>query len=124
MAAGDLCAVADVQAYLSLPSTQDAPLIQTLITNASAFVSNYANLNFPATNYTETRNGHGGAVLPFRQYPVNSVSSLTVAAQAIPAADPTKPCGFGYFFDEQFLYLRDGVFPRGVQNVVIVYNAG
>lgn len=124
MAIGDLCAVADVQAFLSIPDTQDPDLLQTLVTNASAFVSNYANLNFPAASYTDTRSGHGGAKLPFLQYPVTGITSLTINAQAIPAADPTKAYGFGYFFDDQFLYLRDGVFPRGVQNVVVTYSAG
>jgi hypothetical protein len=124
MAVGDLCAVADVQAYLSLADTQDQDLLQTLVTNASAFVSNYANLNFPATSYTETRNGHGGSELPFLQYPVTGVTSLTISGRSIPAADPTTAYGFGYLYDDQILYLRNGVFPRGPQNVVIVYSAG
>lgn len=124
MATGDLCAVADVQAYLSLQNTQDTALLQTLVTNASAFVSTYADLNFPAATFSETRNGHGGAKLPFLQYPVTAVSSVTIGGQPIVPADPTKACGYGYLFDEQFLYIRDGVFPRGAQNVVINYSAG
>jgi hypothetical protein len=122
MATGDLCASADVQAFLSLAAGQDDALLQTLCTNASAFVINFLNRNLLTASYTETRNGVGGDRLAFRQYPVTAVASVVIDGVTVPLS--TSPAQFGYVFDEEMLYLRGGVFPRGVQNVAISYTAG
>jgi len=122
MATGDLCQVADVKAFLSITGSSDDALLQTLVTNASAFVNNYCNRNLLSASYIEPRNGVGGDRLPFRQYPVTNVASVTIDGQTIPAS--ASPHGFGYVFDDDMLYLRGGLFPRGVQNVVIAYTAG
>ncbi|MGN6383654.1 MAG: hypothetical protein ACTHMK_13710 [Dyella sp.] len=122
MAAGDLCAPSDVQAFLSLAAGQDDALLQTLCTAASAFVLSALNRNLLAASYSETRNGHGGDRLPLYQYPVTAVSSVTIDGVAIPPA-PTALAS-GYVFDENMLYLRGYCFSRGVQNVVIAYTAG
>lgn len=122
MAAGDLCAVADVKTFLSLTTTTDDALLQSLITSASAFVGNYVNHNLLSASYTETRNGHGGDRLPFREYPVTAVSAVTLDGAAVPLS--TTPSQYGYLFDDRTLYLRCGRFCRGVQNVVISYTAG
>ena len=122
MAVGDLCAVADVQAFLSLPSNQDTALLQTLVTNASAFLSNYLNRNLLTASYVETRNGLGGDRMPFFEYPVTAVSSLTIDGVTVPVS--TGPNVYGYVFDDRMLYLRNGRFCRGAQNVVISYTAG
>jgi uncharacterized phiE125 gp8 family phage protein len=118
----DLCAVADVQAYLNLSSGQDNALIQTLITNASAFIDNYCNRTLLSNSYTETRNGQGGTEMPFRQYPVSAVASLTIDGQAVlPSPGAYQR---GYLFDDEMLYLIGYCFRRAPQNVVIVYTAG
>lgn len=124
MATGDLCTVSDVKAFLDIPAgttTNDA-LLQTLVTNASSFVNNMVNRNLLSASYTETRNGVGGDRLPFREYPVTAVASVAIDGRAIQPS--TSPEGFGYVFDDTMLYLRCGIFPRGVQNVVIQYTAG
>lgn len=122
MATGDLCQVADVKAFLSIANTTDDALLQTLVTNASAFVGNYINRVLLSADYTETRNGLGSDRMAFRQYPVSAVTSVTVDGRSIPVAP--SPHAFGYVFDDTMLYLRNGVFPRGVQNVAIAYTAG
>jgi hypothetical protein len=122
MATGDLCQVADVKAFLSITGSTDDTLLQTLVTNASAFVNNYINRNLLSADYVETRNGLGSDRIAFRQYPVSAVASLVVDGCTI--LPPVSPHGFGYLFDDTMLYLRNGFFPRGVQNVVISYTAG
>ncbi len=121
-AAGDLCDVADVQAFLSLNAGQDIALLQTLITNASAMVMNMLNRNLLQATYSETRNGVGSDRMAFHEYPVSAVSSVTLDGVAVPLS--TGPNVYGYVFDEKMLYLRNGRFCRGVQNVVIGYTAG
>jgi hypothetical protein len=122
MATGDLCAVADVQAFLSLNAGQDDALLQMLVTNASAFLSNYLNRNLLTASYVEARNGVGGDRMPFWEYPVTAVASLTIDGVAVPVS--TGPNVYGYVYDDKMLYLRHGRFCRGVQNVVISYTAG
>jgi hypothetical protein len=123
MAAGDITTVAAVQQFLSIADvTQDAALLQTLVSGASAFVLNYLNRNLLTAAYVETRNGHGGDTLPLYQSPVTAVTSLVInGATILPA---TSPYGPGYVFDSAAIYLRQGAFTRGVQNVVIGYTAG
>lgn len=123
MATGDLCAVEDVQAYLSLPAGQDAVLLQNLISNCSAFVLGYLNRKYFSATYTEKRNGHGGSVLALKEYPITAVTSVVVDNVAVLAAIPGQCSGF--VFDDHFVYLLgDQVFCRGAQNVTIVYTGG
>lgn len=122
MAAGDLCAPSDVQAFLSLAAGQDDALLQTLCTAASAFVLSALNRNLLEATYTETRNGHGGDRLPLYQYPVTAVSSVTIDGVAIPPAPGALASG--YVFDDKMVYLRGYCFSCGAQNVVIEYTAG
>ncbi|MGH8158372.1 MAG: phage head-tail connector protein [Rhodanobacter sp.] len=119
----DLCAVADVQAYLNLSSNQDNALLQTLITNASAFIDNYCNRTLLSNVYTETRNGTGGESMSVRQFPVTAITSLTIDGQTInPATSFHTP---GFVWDEDMIYLRGGLrFCRGAQNVTFTYTAG
>jgi uncharacterized phiE125 gp8 family phage protein len=118
----DLCTVADVQAYLGLPSGQDAALIQTLVTAASVLIQSYLGYNIASATYTETRSGHGRESLALRNGPVTAIQSLTVGAttqSASPGYDQT-----GYSFDGGRVYLSNGVFSCGIRNISITYTAG
>jgi hypothetical protein len=118
----DLCTVEDVTSYLSLSDGQDTDLIQNLITNASAFIDNYCNRVLLSNDYTETHNGTGGDELPFRQFPVSAVASVSIDGQPVTLSTSTSSSGF--VWDDWTLYLRGYCFPRGAQNVTISYTAG
>jgi hypothetical protein len=122
MAAGDLCTPADVQAFLSLAAGQDAALLQTLCTNASAFVLNFINRNLLSASYTETRNGNGGDRMPLYQWPITDVASVSIDGVTVPLS--TGASAPGYVADDTTLYLRGYRFCQGVQNVVVSYTAG
>ena len=124
MSAGpnDLCSVADVQAYLGVPSGQDAALLQTLVTGASAAIQSYIGFNVALATYTETRSGHGRCSLALRNGPVTAIQSLTVGTTA---QSPSIGYGqAGYNFDTDRVYLTDGVFDFGIRNIEITYTAG
>lgn len=123
-AAGDLCTVADVQAFLSLGAGQDTALLQSLITSASAFIDSYCNRNLVKADYTERRNGQGNSKIKLKEWPINSVTSVTIDDVAIPLS--TKVSMDGYVFDDKWVYLRGDCnsFTPGALNVVIMYNAG
>lgn len=122
MAAGDLCAATDVQAFLSLAAGQDDALLGVLCTRASAFVQNMLNRKLLTASYTGTFSGRGNNRIGLPNYPITAVASVTVDGVAIPAA--TGALDAGFLFDENLVYLRGYCFSRGVQNVVIVYTAG
>lgn len=133
-----LCALADVKSYLGITSTTQDALITTLIGNASAFIERFCGRIFEQATYTETRNGNNASAIFCRQTPIISVTSVTIDGIAVPEApDATS---YGFVYDDHIVYLRGdapmrlpGVpssrgyprsFCRGVQNVVLVYEAG
>lgn len=122
MAAGDLCAIADVKEFASITTGNDDALLTSLITNASALVNSLTNRNLMSASYTERFNGRGGSRQGLSNYPVTAVASVTVDGVSIPAA--TGQTDSGFLFDEHLVYLRGYVFCRGVQNVEITYTGG
>src|SRR5689334_3300596 len=75
----------------------DDALLNTLIDQSSTDILNYLDRKTCLKNtYTEYYDGIGGRKLLLRQWPVLSVSSLTVDGIAISAASPPDD---GYFVD-------------------------
>ena len=109
-------------------------LLSRLITACSAFIESWLNRTIAQANYTETRNGTGGAQMILDNYPVTAVSAVTVDGIAVPVRPPLGAGSSGvytfngspggYVFDDQSVMISGGCFPRGFQNVVISYTAG
>jgi hypothetical protein len=114
-----------LKAWLKIPqdeSAADVPLTE-LITRASGFILQYLGRDVLfAAAVTETRNGNGLNFLLTRSYPVNSVTSVTVDGAVIPQA--TSATMAGWVFSKYAIQLRGYYFNRGIQNVVLVMNAG
>jgi hypothetical protein len=137
MASNDLVALADVKAWLDVTTGDDDDLLNRLITQVSratlAFLDRAAIL--PAT-YVETRDGANDSEVMLRQWPVTSIASLAIDGVAIAPAPPLvpgTPRQSGYVLEPadlappghmQRLALRGGIFPAGVQNVIVTYSAG
>ena len=109
-------------------------LLSRLITACSKFIESWLNRTIASVAYTETHNGNGGQTLILNNYPVTQVASVTVDGIVIP---PRPPLGAGssgvYTFngspggwinDDQSVMIAGGCFPRGFQNVTVVYAAG
>ncbi|MGH7191755.1 MAG: hypothetical protein ACREF0_21495, partial [Acetobacteraceae bacterium] len=130
----DLCDLASAKAYivpaLSATTASDA-VLGAIISGVSRSIEAYLGRELMAQTWTEMRNGTGQQRLALKSFPVIVVTSLTIEANAIPAAGkpPTESWG-GYTFDDRFVYVSPGYlgypnyFPRGAQNVQIVYSAG
>jgi hypothetical protein len=118
----DLTTVADVQAWLNLQPSQDADVLQRLVSAASVMIQSYIGYNIAPTAYRDVRSGNGRNVLFLKCRPVISVESVTVGNVA-QVASPAygKP---GYAFDEDSVYLTGGAFSPGFKNVSIAYTAG
>lgn len=114
-------------AYTSggLASVSDS-LLSRLITAVSTYVQSWMNRKIPRMTYVETRNGLGGPVMLLKNFPVLSVSALTVDGVAMTPRGPISPYvpgPTGYTFDDISIQLPCG-FPRGFQNVTVTYDAG
>jgi hypothetical protein len=128
MAVGDLATLADVKAWLQtgqnpFPATDDA-LLTRLITAASQFIQDWLGRQIASGDWQEVRDGGGGQVLAFANFPVSAVSSLSIDGLAIPPAPSDGGFGAGYVFTPTELALRGYVFTRRRQNVIVTYTAG
>jgi len=133
MAAGDLCQLADVQAWLpSAPTASPGVnLISQLITAASRAICAYCGRGqFTAQSYTDTYDGAGKTWMLLRQWPVLSVTAigLTQCGVITTITDPTTfqveapiPAGGA---QRLTLIAPHLYFPRGRGNVQITYQAG
>lgn len=126
MAFGDLTTFEAVQKWLEvnqgqLPSS-DWDLARDLITEVSDYIHAWLNRFIPVADYEEIRDGTGGAVLIFANFPVISVASVNVdTIEILPAATVITP---GYSFNDAAVAIRGRPFTRGMQNVVLRYTAG
>ncbi|HEX6441485.1 MAG TPA: phage head-tail connector protein [Stellaceae bacterium] len=128
MAYGDLCTLADVKAWLQtgpnpFPSTDDA-LLSRLIAAASQFIESWLGRPVLSADWLELRDGSGGQVISFANFPVTAVLSLSIDGLAIAPAPPDGGFGAGYSFTATELALRGYVFARRSQNVIVAYTAG
>lgn len=128
MAFGDLCALADVKAWLqtgqtAFPDTDDA-LLTRLITAASQFIQSWLNRQIAPSDWQEVRDGSGGQRLVLANFPITALLSLSIDGLEIPPAPTDGGYGAGYVFSPTELALRGYVFTRRAQNVIVTYTAG
>lgn len=133
MAAGpdDLCTLAELKAWLPNQGNNDDANLQSLISNGSFVILNQY-LNRPHIlapvlgTLSETYDGNGSDRLLPRNFPIISVSAVSVDGVAIPASQgfSTGSHVAGYLLDSRRVMLRGFRFCRGLQNVSITYTAG
>jgi len=138
MAQFDLCALADVKAWLGRSDENSDALLAALISRTSRQILSWLRRGTVLPHsVTETRDSSGGETLVLREWPVLSVSSLTIGAQTIPPAPSNAACGFllepwnGVPPGRAQVLALNGyafgcAFPGAVnaQNVSLVYRAG
>lgn len=127
MAATDLTTRQDLKDWLSITDTGFDSQFDALITAMSLFMARYCNRDFVQQANTEVRDGNGRSRMLLKQYPVASVTSVTVDGIAIPAR--TVPTGSGFVAPDPgdnagMLMLYGYCFAKGFQNVTVVYTAG
>jgi hypothetical protein len=130
MAAPDLTTLAAVRAWLAIgaqpmPPTDDA-LLAGLITAVSQFIQTWLGRQLALQDWTEMRDGSGGARMSFGAFPVTAVAGLSIDGQLVPPAPPLGAQGWtaGYVFTPTEIAVRGYRFTRGIQNVVMTYTAG
>jgi uncharacterized phiE125 gp8 family phage protein len=117
-----LATIDDLKAYLSISGATDDPVIESAIKSASVLISSIINRDIETQQYTATYDGSGNVRQVLSFFPVTAISSLTVNGVAKAAA--TSFGSSGYRFDDYSVILNNEVFPKGIQNVTVVYTAG
>ncbi|MGC2696009.1 MAG: hypothetical protein WA738_09475 [Candidatus Angelobacter sp.] len=122
----DLCTLADLKAWLPNQGNNDDFTLQSLITNASLQVLQYINrphiLASVLGSLTEAYDGNDSDRLLPHQFPIASVTSVTI--DSVPIQQATSPVTAGFLWDARRVLLRGFRFCRGLQNVQISYTAG
>lgn len=129
MATGDLTDLNSAKQWIPVSNSIDDALLTALITNVSTFVQSWLNRTIAQAPYSEVRNGQDMPSMALYNYPIASISALTVDGIVIPARGPLGPGTFatpgGYTFDANLVYLSGCYrFTRGFQNVAVSYVAG
>jgi len=126
---GDLTTLANVKSYMrrefSDPAygTFDAELSRT-IKAVSAEVRRATDraLDVPAASKTDRFDGDGGTRWHLTEFPVASVTSVTVDGTAVPEQPSATEAG--YYLDGNVVCLYGYTFTKGTGNVAIVYSSG
>lgn len=120
----NLTTLAKVKTWLGIASanTTDDALLTEMVSAYSEYIQTWLGRSILAASYTESRDGSGQTLMPFANYPVTAVSSVSVNGVTIPvAASVTGP---GYRFTSTMLILNGYTFAPGYGNVQITYTAG
>jgi hypothetical protein len=127
----DAALLNDVKAYINpVLGTADDALLQTLLTAASIWIAKYLNRNLNAQTYSEARDGTGTSSMRLLNWPVASVTQVTVDGSKVKPAQNQTDSGYVFNAATGIISLRPGIFglgeyfSRGFQNVGFVYVAG
>src|SRR5689334_21311467 len=122
----DLCSIAELKAWLPNMGNNDDATLQSLISNASLQVLQYIDrphiLASVLGSLAESYDGNDSDRLLPRQFPILSVSSVSI--DNVPVPQSAGPVAAGFLWDSRRILLRGYRFCRGVQNVQLSYTAG
>lgn len=122
-----LTTLADVKESMGIPSsntTQDNLIIRK-INQATLMIERYTGRKFKAADYVEYYDGGGGNELTLRNYPVNSVTSMSYRNVSDNEDDFTVYDTEDYFIDATAGRIKsNGRYWGGFDTWKIAYNAG
>ena len=122
----DLCTLAELKAWLPNQGNNDDSTLQGLISNASLQVLQYIDrphiLASVLGSLVESYDGNSSDRLLPRQFPIISVSGVSIDNVPVPQA--ASPVAAGFLWDSRRVLLRGYRFCRGLQNVQLSYTAG
>ncbi|MFP4066223.1 MAG: hypothetical protein ACLFS5_01860 [Spirochaetaceae bacterium] len=111
-----------VKEQLNLEDSEESKA-ELVINAASETANDYAGRLLKADDYTHDFDGTGGRLLILRQYPVNAVDAVYVDSDRGFAAS-SEVTDFVVHANIGKIVRTSGVWPRGIQNIRVEYNAG
>jgi hypothetical protein len=126
LALPDLCTVSQVKQLPGMPATAtaDDPLLQLLVSDASAAIREFTKRDLSSVTYTEVYDGTNTPRLTLAQRPVTAVASVAVGSPSSGARVPLN-LNTDYVWDDKAITRLCGMrFCREPQNVAVAYTAG
>lgn len=138
MAANDLCSLYAAKQWLKIggplgieAADSDAVMVRTIRTCSASILANLGRSSLLKQTYLDQNDGRTARAMFMRQWPVLSITSVSVDGVAFAAS--TDGLRSGYYYDvwdgyapgqPQAVQLIGGSFTRGKNNVLISYVAG
>jgi hypothetical protein len=117
----ELTTLANLKQWLRVADSTNDALLTRLVTASSEFITTWLNRDIFIQQYTSVLDGFGGYKKVLENYPIVSVSSVTVDQMPVPLS---VNGGNGYTFNQWRVALIGYRFNQGVSNVSITYTAG
>ena len=120
-----LATLDQVKTYIgnSADASDDA-LLQRLIAAASSAIERACDRTLAQTLYVEHRNGNGGTALSLRNFPVTSVTAVSINGLSLPEATTWDSSGWALEAPNRLRLLGGRLFTTGLLNVRVTYTAG
>lgn len=126
-----LADLATVKQYLGWASDKQDPLLEEVIDRVTALFEAFTNRKLAARDYdpdsdpdNAVLDGNGTDTLALPQYPVNSITTLSVDEFEITERESRWSCGWVLEKKTGIVRLSCYLFTQGLANVEATYNAG
>jgi len=94
----------------------DPEKLQSFIDAAEGMVMNYLGYELGIRKYVTTANGNGREDVQLEARPIREILSVFINEEPTPATQ--------FEAVNEYIYNKNGLFPEGRRNVIVVYNAG
>lgn len=126
--ANALTSLAFAKTYLKIPALETTldSIVEFWINVASQRIETETRRKLKAQATTEFQDGRNNNIIVLREYPANSITSLTIDSDGVftDPSDIIDPASYRITDSGNSLLLIDQLFPRGYCNIKVVYNAG
>lgn len=125
--ANALVTLALAKNWLKIPmlETSQDTLVEMMINGFSQEAESLCNRKLTNQSITEYKHGRGTNLILLKEWPVTAIASVTIDASGqFTTADPLDAQDFSLADDQNTIVLFSGTFPRGYNNIKIVYTAG
>lgn len=113
---GNLTTLDNVKNYLRIKTENDDELLKRMISSCSKLIESWLNRTITAENYNEVFSGNEGVYHFCKNRPIISVGNVFINGHEL---SPSEFCA-----DEECVYLNNNLFPHGIKNILVNYNAG
>jgi len=90
--------------------------LQSFIDAAEGMVMNYLGYELGTRKYVTTANGNGREDVQLEARPVREILSVFINDEPVPTSH--------FETVNEYIYYKNGIFPEGRRNIIVVYNAG
>ena len=118
-----IASVSEIKVFAAIQTDNQDSVIASLISPCLQAIGNFCNRNFQSHIITEYRDGNDGVGIMLANYPITTLSGLTVDDVAIPKSVNGLP-GYIAYSGGRRVTLKGYRFTRGSRNVAMTLTAG